>query len=231
MATIRFNRNAGRYINEKGQFIKEEFVLNQLDSYRAQNQAIIEDAIEEYLDDEDYDKFLTKTSKVIRHSWTVEYIVGKGGVKNINQKDFDKLNEGLSKELTRTVGSNGESYGLLELVSQHANGLISDKEFAARARVYAKSSRKAYFQGQAARQTLPYMQRFLHGDNNCAECISYANAGVQPTGRLPLPGQACRCRSRCNCTVSYLTAKQYQKWLKAQVESFTDTVLKIVSIN
>jgi hypothetical protein len=74
MTTIRFNTNAGRYINEKGQFIKEEFVLAQLDSYRTQNQAIVKGAIESYLSTGDYNKFLTQTSKVIRDSWTVEYL-------------------------------------------------------------------------------------------------------------------------------------------------------------
>jgi hypothetical protein len=229
MATIKFNINAGRYVNEKGQFIKEEFVLNQLDSYRIQNQAIVKTAIEKYLDSGDYDRFLTSTSKVIRDSWTIEYIVGKGGIKNIKQADFDRLNIGLTKELTRSIGSDGESFGLLELVSQHANGRISSREFAARAQVYAISSRKAYYQGQDARQNLPYMQRFLNGTDNCPECISYANAGVQPTGKLPLPGEACRCRSRCNCTVSYLSSRQYQKWLNTQVSTFTDTILRVVN--
>lgn len=228
MTTIKFNINAGRYINEKGQFIKEEFVLNQLDSYRIQNQAIVKTAIEKYLETGDYDKFLTSTSKVIRDSWTVEYIVGKGGIKNVKQTDFDRLNVGLTKELTRSIGSDGENFGLLELVSQHVDGRISDREFAARAQVYAIGSRKAYYQGQDARQTLPYMQRFLNGTDNCPECISYANAGVQPAGKLPLPGEACRCRSRCNCTVSYLSSRQYQKWLNTQLSSFTDTIMKLV---
>jgi hypothetical protein len=229
VATIKFNINAGRYINEKGQFIKEEFVLNQLDSYRIQNQAIVKTNIEDYLKTGDYNKFLTSTSKVIRDSWTVEYIVGKGGVKNIQTADFDRLNIGLTKELTRSIGSDGENYGLLELVSQYENGYISSAQFGARAQVYAISSRKAYYQGQDARQNLPFMQRFLHGNDNCPECISYANAGIQPTGKLPLPGEACRCRSRCNCTVNYLSARQYQKWLNTQINTFTDTILKVVN--
>jgi hypothetical protein len=229
VATIKFNINAGRYINEKGQFIKEEFVLNQLDSYRIQNQVIVKTNIENYLKTGDYNKFLTSTSKVIRDSWTVEYIVGKGGIKNIQTADFDRLNIGLTKELTRTIGSDGENYGLLELVSQYENGYISSAQFGARAQVYAISSRKAYYQGQDARQTLPYMQRLLHGNDNCPECISYANAGIQPAGKLPLPGEACRCRSRCNCTVNYLSVRQYQKWLNTQINTFTDTILKVVN--
>lgn len=229
MAIIKFNVKAGRYINETGQFIKEDFVLNQLDSYRIQNQAIVKTNIEDYLESGDYNKFLTQTSKVIRDSWTVEYIVGKGGIKNVNAEDFDRLNIGLTKELTRSIGSDGENYGLLELVSQHANGRISNREFSARAQVYAIGSSKAYYQGQDARQTLPYMQRFLNGTNNCPECISYANAGIQPTGKLPLPGEACRCRSRCNCTVSYLSVRQYQKWLNTQVSTFTDMILRVIN--
>ena len=37
----------------------------------------------------------------------------------------------------------------------------------------------------------------------CEDCIGYNAMGWQPMGALPVPGERCRCRDRCRCTMDY----------------------------
>lgn len=37
----------------------------------------------------------------------------------------------------------------------------------------------------------------------CEDCIGYSTMGWQPMGTLPVPGERCRCRDRCRCSMEY----------------------------
>lgn len=224
MTTIRFNRNAQRFINEKGNFIPESFVLKTLESYRVQNIVQIQKILEEVNFNSDLNSIYQNVSTIIRDAWTIEYIIGKGGLKQITNDDIKILNTKLRNELTLSFSSDSKSYGLQEVFNQYENSEISQAQFNARVLTYARGSRRSYFLGQDARQTLPYMQRFLHGTNNCQSCISYSDSGIVKNGTLPLPGERCECRSNCNCTVIYYSAKQYKAWMKTQLTNFSSTV-------
>lgn len=225
MTTIRFNPNAQRFINEKGNFISEEFVLKTLESFRVQNLVEIQKLLSQVSENSDLESVYKKVSSVIRDAWTVEFIVGKGGLKQIKNSDIKLLNSKLKDELTLGFSNEGSSYGLQEVFNQFEQSEISQAQFISRVQAYGKGSRRAYFLGQDQRQTQPYMQRFLHGTNNCQSCISYANAGMVKNGSLPLPGDACECRSNCNCTVKYSSEKQYKAWIKSQINSFSGAVV------
>lgn len=222
MTTIKFNANAQRFVNEKGVFISEEFVLKTLQSYRIQNVVQVNQILEKDLSLDDAYK---QISQIIKDAWTVEFIVGKGGLKQIDSDDIKLLNKKLKSELTLDFSIDGNSYGLEELFNQYDQGQISKAQFVARVQTYAKGSRRAYFFGQDQRQTLPYVQRTLHGNDNCQSCILYADAGIVKNGNIPLPGEACECRSNCNCTITYLTDKQYKTWIKSQINAFSGAVV------
>jgi hypothetical protein len=232
MKTIRFNVSAKRYINEKGQFIKESFVLESLSGYRVQISSRVRKKFDDYESSENknLDALLKEVSGEIKQSTLTNYIVGRGGIKQLTPADINNMETILKKELTTTFTDTG-TYGLQEIFSAYENGEISFAQLRARSLTYVNGSRKAYYAANAELNDKPYMQRELHGDNNCNSCISYANAGAVKAGDLPLPGEACECRSNCNCTVTYLSERQYKQWVNNQVSNLTDTVfsgLKVV---
>lgn len=222
---VTFDSRTGRYRGSDGRFIKAEKVESLLDSYRIQRQNKIIDNLNTLNQSNDYDKFLQDTAKELKHLHTVNYIVGKGGVKSMTDNDITVLNGILRDELVTSFdGNSGVAYGLEELVAQAEQGIISKQQFTARIKLYARGARKSYWVGVNERTDQPYMRRFLHGDNNCASCIEYASVGITKKDNLPLPGFNCECHSNCKCTVTYYTATQYKSYMKTQISSFADSV-------
>lgn len=221
MKTIRFNVNSGRYINEKGQYIKESFVMSTLDAYRQQTQLKVSQTLEDFhnSDDKNHDALLQTLAQQIKDDTVVEYIVGRGGIAQVTPDDISGLQQRLDDQLNTSFSANGQSYGLEDLISAFENGEISPQMTSYRVGQYVKAGRSAYFQGVDDRNESPYMQRELHGNDHCAECEQYAAAGVVPKGALPLPGDDCSCRSNCLCTVSYLSNAQFDKWQTQNLSS------------
>lgn len=42
-----------------------------------------------------------------------------------------------------------------------------------------------------------------HDKRVCPDCKTFGEAGWQPIGTLPMPGQGCRCFDRCRCEIQY----------------------------
>lgn len=223
---ITFDDKTGRYRSTDGKFIKQDKVFSLLESYRIQKQNEILKNSDKLAKDGNYDAFLASASKDLKHLHTINYIVGKGGVKRMDDDDIKTLNGILKNELTLNFDPRtGTPYGLEELVNQKEQNVISQAAFTARLKTYTKGSQKSYWKATEKRDKSPYMQRFLHGDNNCASCIEYASVGMTQKGSLPMPGFECECRSNCNCTVTFYTESQYNKYLKNQISNFSDSIL------
>lgn len=234
MVTIRFNIKAKRFqVVETGKFIKEATVLELLDNYRTQKSIEVNRHIEALYNSakqsDDYTNFLDITANELKNLHFVNYVVGRGGVKALTNQDIDIMNKQLKKELTVSFDPiTGQAFGLQEVTALLENGEISQAQFSARISTYVRGTRKSYWQGVNSRQDLDYVKRNLNGDNHCQECISYAAMGVVRRELMPLPGEACSCRSNCNCTLSYLTENQYKKYLasllgKATLEETLDS--------
>lgn len=217
MVTIKFNVKARRFvIAESGKFIKEATVLELLDNYRTQKMIEVDKAVSELIEKKDYQQFLTTSGNAIKDLHFVNYVVGKGGIKALNNSDIEVINKQLRNELLLNFDPvTGSSYGLEELVTQLENDEISNAQFNARLKSYARGSRKSYWKGIDSRQDLEYVIRNLNGDNHCVECISYAALGAVKRQFMPLPGEACSCRSNCLCSLSYLTERQYKNYLSS----------------
>lgn len=235
---IRFNSKAKRYINDKGQFISETFVIDSLNSHRQGVQMSVQAIFDANPLDPDTpvgsreaatQELLQKISSEIRYLTTIEYVTGKGGINNLTPTDIAYINDQiLKKELTTTWGADGRSYGLEEVLTAYENGEISYAQMRARVSAYVRGTRKAYWQAKDSInniQDLPYMSRKLNGIDHCDECIQYQRAGMVPVGSLPLPGQLCSCGSNCNCTVTYHSQRQYKAWVKQQLNNFSESAL------
>jgi hypothetical protein len=223
MTTIRFNTNANRYINDKGQFISETFVREKIDAFNAQNQNKVKELLTNFHNSEtkDHDALLTNIAERIKNSTVVNYVVGRGGVKQVTPENIRSIESRLNAQFRLSFDENGRAWGLEEVISALENGEITPAMASYRIGQYMKASRHAFDAGVNDRDTSPYMLRVLHGSNNCAECISYAAAGAVPRGQLPLPGEACSCRANCNCSVTYLSESQFSKW---QISNFSSAV-------
>lgn len=223
--SISFDKRTGRYRGSDGKFIKQEKVFELLERYRIQKQNLILDELETLNNDKNYDKFLINTAKELKHLHTINYIVGKGGVNQLNDTDVSNLNKVLKNELLLNFDSrSGSPYGLEELVNQREQEVISQGEFVSRIKAYTRGARKSFWKASEERDNSPYMRRFLHGTDNCQSCIEYASVGMVAKGSLPNPGEACECRSNCNCTVTYYSTRQYKEYLRSQLASFSESV-------
>lgn len=99
---------------------------------------------------------------------------------------------------------------------------MTEARFLARLDMYvekaAKLSEQIGQQANALKNGKLYMQRFLGAtDRHCSECLSYASKGIQAIGLLPLPTEACTCRSRCKCRVEYYDASEFAAAITNQV--------------
>lgn len=212
---FKFNTKANRYINDKGQFVSEKFVLENLDAHRLTIRQKLNDILNNYesTNQASLENVLPVIANEIRHTHIVNYIVGKGGINNIKPEDIDTLNKELTKELVLAWGENGNSYGLEEVFNQHENGLITYPQLKARVLSYLKGTRKTYYLSRSSLNQLGYAQRFLNGTDNCDDCIRYAALGIVRKESLPLPGYSCVCGHNCNCTLEYKSEKQYLTYI------------------
>jgi hypothetical protein len=93
---------------------------------------------------------------------------------------------------------------------------MTEARFKARLDMYAEKAAKLSTeigkQANAFKDSKAYMQRHLGAtDRHCAECLLYASQGIRPIGTLPLPTEACTCRSRCKCYVEYFDSSEFAK--------------------
>ena len=124
------------------------------------------------------------------------YALGKGGVKQLTQRDYGIMGAELKKE-----------YQYLRNFSQEIlQGKLSPDQIRSRLSMYADalhgSRELGALEGHRAAGYI-WEKRSLHSSESCADCIRYQGQGWMPLGTLPNPGDRCRCRSRCRCSKSF----------------------------
>ena len=124
------------------------------------------------------------------HSWN--YLLGKGGAKNMTQADNGRLGLRLSYE-----------YGYLRSFAQDiADGKVSEAQFLARTDLYVNSTSGSFQEGKRAAHKdggYNWEKRVRTKQESCQSCLSYAAMGWQTIGTLPQPTQRCECRVNCGC--------------------------------
>jgi hypothetical protein len=134
---------------------------------------------------------------ILKSQHLKEAMIAKGGAGKMTPKDYLAVSKELKKE-----------YGYLRAFAQDIkDGKVSEKQFIARTQMYvtkARVSGEIMARENALTGGFTLMERILDGGgNSCAECRQYASEGPRPIGELPLPTEACSCRSYCKCTVRY----------------------------
>lgn len=80
-----------------------------------------------------------------------------------------------------------------------------DGRMTARSAMYGRSARvtfEAVNRRRDAEAGYDEERRYLGSHRPCDDCVAYASLGWQPAGTLPLPTEACACRSNCHCRVA-----------------------------
>lgn len=193
-----YDKKLGRYRDAKGRFLSKTMV-----------RALIDRRVERL--DENLRSITTALAerRIPLNEWERQFrdylkeahiqvaVIGHGGRKSMTQADFGRIGQILRVE-----------YQYLQRFALSIMDLrVTPAMALARASLYAESVRQSYWTGvQLRQQDLGYslMRRKLAPNvQHCDDCIRYAAQGMVSIGQVPLPGQRCRCVSRCRCTVEY----------------------------
>lgn len=155
------------------------------------------------------------TAYTIRELHLQSYMLARGGKQQMTPEDYLVVGRELKKQYAylRTFAEDiNRGYS----IDRNGNPVqMTVGRFEQRLRLYAKSGRSAanLAEEQVNRKNGKVaMSRHLGAtDKHCSSCVSYASAGVQPIGMLPMPCQACECGNNCLCSVRWYGTDDLQK--------------------
>jgi hypothetical protein len=193
-----YDRNSGRYRDERGRFLSEKSVqtlvdgrIDRLDSsLRRFTRMLADGAIT-------LDQWQGSVREAIKAAHLQAAIIGHGGRSGMGSAEYGRVGQRLRQEYAYLQGF------ARDLLDQRISGPMA----AARIGLYSQSVRGSFWEGASIRkeqQGFGLMQRILDPSaQHCSDCVAYASRGVVSIGSVPLPGQRCACRARCRCTVRY----------------------------
>jgi len=145
------------------------------------------------------DTFQVEMANQLKTLHLQQYILGRGGLKNMSDSDYLTVARRLKDEY---------SY-LRKFAKDLRSGSQSEAQLKHRIELYAAHSKVSYLEAQQAVEKdagSRFMRRLLGNCNpHCQDCLRYASQGWQPLGSLPLPGLKCQCGANCCCEVKYKT--------------------------
>jgi len=194
-----YDRNTGRYRDEKGRFLSQASVEKLVDGRIDKLESSLK-RITNMLNSGNItlDQWEGSIREAIKGAHIQAAIVGHGGKGNMGSGEYGRIGQRLRSEyayLQRFA---------LDLLGQR----VSPAMALARIGLYARSVRSTYWEGTAIRQQdqgYSLIKRVLDAQaQHCQSCVDYAARGIVPIGTVPMPGIRCECRSRCRCSVLFL---------------------------
>jgi len=134
----------------------------------------------------------------IKREYIREYLLGIGGREQMTPRDWGSIG-----------GMLAEQYRYLdEFARQIAAGELTPEQIAARAQMYVISAREAYERAHGRNAEALGMSEELwvmdESKEHCDDCAAYADAGWQPIGAFPMPGDGTTaCLTNCGCQKLY----------------------------
>jgi len=194
-----YDRNSGRYRDEKGRFLSQVSVEKLVDARIDKLEASLK-RFTRMLSNGNItlDQWEASVREAIKGAHIQAAIVGYGGKDQMGSGEYGRIGQRLRSEYAYLQGF------ALDLLERR----VSPAMALARVGLYAQSIRGSYWQGTELRkqqQGYGLMRRILDPQaKHCQDCLTHAARGVAPIGSLPMPGQRCECRARCKCRVEYL---------------------------
>jgi hypothetical protein len=185
-----------RYRSPDGRFVSRAAVRAALDAAVERAQAGIEATARRLVDGAiDLGAFRAEMARGIRAAHAAAAAAAGGGWHNAGPAAWGTAGGRVARQLRYLEG----------MVADVGSGRQRlDGGLVARAAMYGRSAR-ATFESVARRGDLAAgfdeERRRVNSSDACAPCIDYAAWGWQPAGTLPLPTEACSCRSNCVCSI------------------------------
>ncbi len=193
-----YDRNTGRYRDEKGKFLSKAAVEALVDGRINKLGTMLKRFTNMLIDGSiTLDQWQGSVREAIKAAHIQAAIIGHGGRDGMGSAEYGRIGQRLREEYRYLQGF---ARDLLEQRSSRAMAL-------ARIGLYAESVRGSFWEGSSIRQEqqgYSLMRRILDPQaQHCQDCLDYAARGLVPIGSVPLPGQRCACRARCRCSVEY----------------------------
>ena len=196
-----------------GRFVSEATIETRIESY---NDTVIADRVTQHTQGlvdgtTSLPDWQRAVAKELKDAYVVNLQVGRGGRKATTQSDYGRIGGRLAFEYGKL---NGFAFEIANRQYDIDGKLIlgpSDAQILARAKLYARGPRTAYFDGQTAgKEAAEYTEerRILNPAEHCEDCVAYEALGWQPIGTLPPPGVGSRCQHNCRCEKKYRTADE-----------------------
>ena len=197
---ITFNPRAGRYVDEKKNFIKRSEVVAALDEEVLQLQNRLA-ALQSRLANGEItlEAFSRAARAELKPSLARSAMLGAGG-----REAFLDSNRQIG-----TLGAQAKlAYGSLRKLSQQlANGELTLGQAMDRTRRLANFSVGAFSRAeQLSRVEHGFLlaERLLDpSSKHCPDCPAYETAGFVPIDQVTPVGMGCRCGGRCRCIIRY----------------------------
>jgi hypothetical protein len=193
-----YDRNSGRYRDEKGRFLSQGAVEKLVDARIDRLDGTLKRLTRMLVDGNiTLDQWQASIREQIKAAHLQAAIIGHGGRSGMDSAEYGRVGQRLRSEYAYLQGFAND------LLEQRASAPMA----VARIGLYAQSVRGSYWQGTELRkqqQGYGLMERILDAQaKHCADCMRYAGMGRVSIGALPLPGQRCECGANCKCSVRY----------------------------
>lgn len=195
--TYTYDRNLQRYRRDDGKFVSaadiEDLTKFMIEKARGQTDTIANDLIEGKIE---LSEWTRQTALQLKELHSQQYLLGRGGLKNMTQRDYGILGARLKKEYKYLNG----------FAKDIRDNSMTIAQFQARLKLYLSSTDASY---QAARREahkdagFDFERRRLGTKNNCDPCASYAGMGWVAIGTLPSIATQCDCKANCKCFFEY----------------------------
>lgn len=210
----RFDVAAGRYRDSRGRFVATKTLYQLMGAMETANADVLRKLALALADKQiPGPAWYMATAQQLQRLHVQYAALGAGGVDRLTSQQFAIIDRSIRDEMSRLLRFGVEIMG----------GALSPAQISARIDMYIGTARKHYWAFQALPKIKPdetiIERRRLGVAEHCELCTYLANAGWQPVGVLPLPGESVpawtdgQCLSNCRCelerrVVSYLEAKQ-----------------------
>jgi hypothetical protein len=193
-----YDRNTGRYRDERGKFLSQASVQKLVDGRIDKLEASLKRFTRMLSNGSiTLDQWQGSVREAIKAAHIQAAIIGHGGKAGMGSAEYGRVGQRLRLEYDF----------LANFASDLLGGRVSAPMALARIGLYAQSVRGSYWLGAEIRQQeqgYSLMRRILDEQaKHCEDCLRYAARGVVSIGSVPLPGQRCECGARCRCSVRY----------------------------
>jgi len=196
-ATYTYDRNLQRYRRDDGKFVSaadiEDLTKYMIAQSKKRTDAIANKLIE---GDLKLSEWTRQTALELKEIHSQQYLLGRGGLKNMTPRDYGLLGARLKSEYKY----------LNKFAKDIRDNPMSIDQFKARLNLYLSSTDATY---QVARREshkvsgFVFERRRLRASNNCTSCLSYSSMGWVTIGTLPAIGTLCDCKANCKCYFEY----------------------------